>query len=51
MTDDLFKRELRYQAMISVCRSMIKKGIMGPEEFAETEAFLNEKYHPVFRAV
>ena len=51
MTEDLFKRELCYQAMISVCQSMIKKGIMGPEEFNEAEAFLNDKYKPVFRAV
>ena len=50
MTQQLFERELHYQAMMSVCRSMQTKGIMSDKDIAEAERLLNEKYKPIFRA-
>lgn len=50
MTQQLFDRELQYQAMMSICRSMQKKGIMSDKDVAEAERLLNEKYQPIFRA-
>ena len=50
MTSDLFERELRYQTMLAICRSLTKSGGMTPEILSEAEKLLNEKYHPVFRA-
>ena len=50
MTQQLFERELHYQAMMSVCRSMQKKGVMSDKDVAEAERLLNEKYQPIFRA-
>ena len=47
MTQQLFERELHYQAMMSVCRSMQKKGIMSDKDIAEAERLLNEKYKPI----
>lgn len=50
MTQQLFDRELQYQTMMSVCRSMQKKGVMSEKDVAAAEILLNEKYRPVFRA-
>ena len=50
MTQQLFERELQYQTMMSVCRSMQKKDIMSEKDVAEAERLLNEKYQPIFRA-
>lgn len=49
MNQQLFERELQYQAMMAVCRSLQKKGIMAEPDVAEAERLLNEKYRPVFR--
>lgn len=50
MTQQLFERELQYQTMMSVCRSMQKKGILSEMDVVAAERMLNEKYQPIFRA-
>lgn len=50
MNQQLFERELQYQVMISICKSMQKRGILTEKDIAKAEHLLNEKYHPVFRA-
>ena len=50
MTQPLFERELQYQTMMSICRSMQKRGFMSDTDVATAENLLHEKYRPVFRA-
>ena len=50
MNQQLFERELQYHTMLSICRSMQKKGIISEKDIVETERVVNEKYRPVFRA-
>ena len=50
MNQNLFIRELRYQTMLAICRSMVKSGALTPQVWSQTEKLLNEKYYPVFRA-
>lgn len=50
MTQQLFERELQYQTMMSVCRSMQNKGVLSEKDVADAERLLNEKYQPIFRA-
>lgn len=49
MNQQLFECELQYQAMMAVCRSLQKKGVMAEQDVAEAERLLNEKYRPIFR--
>lgn len=50
MNRQLFERELQYQIMITICKSMQKRGIISEKDIVKAEHLLNEKYHPVFRA-
>ena len=50
MNQQLFERELQYQTMMAICKSMQKRGIMSETDVSTAERLLNEKYQPVFRA-
>lgn len=49
MNQQLFERELQYQTMMVICKSMQKRGTMSETDVAAAEKMLDEKYHPVFR--
>lgn len=51
MKPELFERELRYQTMMAVCRSMRQRGVLSGEELVAVERFLREKYRPLFPAI
>ena len=50
MKPERFERELRYQTMISICRSLLKAGILSQADFDEAERYLRAKYQPIFTA-
>ena len=50
MTQKGFEKEIRYQAMLSICRAMLESGVMYMDEFGSAERFLREKYQPIFSA-
>ena len=50
MTQQLFDREVQYQTMMTICKSMQKKGVMSEKDVAAAERLLYEKYRPVFRS-
>ena len=50
MTQQGFEKEIRYQAMISICRAMLGSGVISMDEFHSTEQLLREKYQPIFFA-
>lgn len=50
MTQQGFEKEIRYQAMLSICRAMLGNGVISMEEFRSAEQLLREKYQPIFFA-
>ena len=44
MTQKGFEKEIRYQAMLSVCRAMLGSSVISVDEFRSAERFLREKY-------
>ena len=44
MTQKGFEKEIRYQAMLSICRAMLERGVISTDEFRSAERFLREKY-------
>lgn len=50
MTQKDFEKEIRYQAMLSICRAMLGSGVISTDEFRSAERFLREKYQPIFFA-
>ena len=50
MTQQGFKKEIRYQAMLSICRAMLGSGVLSMDEFRSVEQLLREKYQPIFSA-
>ena len=44
MKPERFERELRYQTMLSLCRSLLKSGILSQSDFNEAERCLRAKY-------
>ena len=50
MTQKGFEKEIRYQAMLSICRAMLGSGVISTDEFRSAERFLREKYQPIFSA-
>ena len=39
-----------YQTMLSLCRSLLKSGILSQSDFNEAERCLRAKYQPIFTA-
>ena len=50
MTQQGFEKEIRYQAMISICRAMLGSGVISMNEFCSAEQLLRKKYQPIFSA-
>lgn len=50
MEKERFERELRYQTMMVICRSLRREGVLSEADLADAEAFLREKYQPIFVA-
>ena len=50
MTQKGFEKEIRSQAMLSICRAMLESGVISMDEFRSAERFLREKYQPIFSA-
>ena len=50
MTQKGFEKEIRYQAMLSICRAMLGSGVISMDEFHCAEQLLREKYQPIFSA-
>ena len=48
MTAEQFEREKKYQAALSVARSMMGKGIINDADFLYIEDKLREKFKPFF---
>ncbi len=46
MSDERFQDEARYQASLSVVKTMLRKGLISKEEFDIIDNFLLEKYDP-----
>lgn len=44
MTQKGFEKEIRYQAMLSICRAMLESGVISMDEFRSAERLLREKY-------
>jgi len=47
MTKEQFKREMLYQMTLSIARTLLKDGLIFPDEFKKIDAFLKAKYNPV----
>lgn len=50
MTQKGFEKEIRYQAMLSICRAMLGSSVISMDEFRSAEQLLREKYQPIFSA-
>ena len=50
MKPERFERELRYQAMVAICRQLLKNGALSQADFDEVERCLRAKYQPIFTA-
>ena len=50
MTPQGFEKEIRYQVMLSICRTMLGNGVISMDEFRSAEQLLREKYQPIFSA-
>lgn len=50
LTSDQFEREMRYQAMLAIFRTMLGKGLLAKDDFEKIEGYLREKYQPIFCA-
>ncbi len=48
MTAERFEQEKRYQVMMTLCRSLLRQGVLSEADFAFADQFLREKYHPIF---
>lgn len=44
MTPQGFEKEIRYQAMLSICCAMLRSGVISMDEFHSAEQLLREKY-------
>lgn len=51
MTNDRFKRESRYQTMLSIFQKMLQNGIISEDDFALAETEMRAKYNPIFYAL
>ena len=48
MNKDQLKRETLYQATMEIMKRMLNEGLIVAEEYAEIDARMSRKYHPVF---
>ena len=46
MTQEQMRDDMRYQAALSVAKTMLENGLITEEEYAEIDAKLPQKYRP-----
>ena len=46
MTQKQIRDDMRYHAALSVAKTMLEKGLITPEEYAEIDTKLLQKYRP-----
>ena len=46
MSRDQFEREAQYQATMCIFRTILAKGVLSREDYAEAERMMREKYSP-----
>ena len=46
MTDEQFKAEKAFQAVMSIARAMLKQGIISVSDLARIRALMEKKYNP-----
>ena len=46
MTQEELRNDMRYQAALSVAKTMLEKGLINKEEYAEIDTTLLQKYRP-----
>lgn len=47
MTEEQFKREMHYQLSLSIARSMLRQGIITPDDLRVIDTKMREKYRPL----
>lgn len=48
MKPELFEQEKKYQAAMSVAKSMLDNGVITSEDYQKIQTIFREKYGPVF---
>ncbi len=51
MTETQFRAEMRYQAAIAMAKTLLKKGLLTPDEYAAMDAILLDKFQPCLGAL
>ncbi len=51
LTPDQFDREVRYQTMVAISRTMLGKGLLFQDDFDKIEGVLRERYQPIFEVM
>ena len=51
MTETQFRAEMQYQAAIALAKTLLKKGLLTPDEYAAIDAILLEKFWPCLGAL
>jgi len=51
MTETQFRAEMQYQAAIALAKTLLKKGLLTPDEYAAIDAILLEKFRPCLGAL
>lgn len=48
MTNEQFKREMRYRTVMAVARSMLNRRLISKEEYDTFDSKMIDKYNPLF---
>ena len=51
MTETQFRAEIRYQVAIAMAKTLLKKGLLTPDEYAAMDAILLDKFQPCLGAL
>lgn len=51
MTETQFRAEMRYQVAIAMAITLLKKGLLTPDEYAAMDAILLDKFQPCLGAL
>jgi len=51
MTETQFRAEMQYQAAIALAKTLLKKGLLTPDEYAAMDAILLDKFQPCLGAL
>ncbi len=51
MTETQFRAEMRYQVAIAMAKTLLKKGLLTPDEYTAMDVILLEKFRPYLGAL